>query len=123
MREKPFVIYSGQPKHCDRCGAHIGFTQNRKGKWYAINLFVLPSGKFAYYSGYGNHGNATDFHSCDIHVEGYPCYAEYWELNHFDQACYQRWYNMYIATSEQSEEDFNMLPEWFKSELAWMRDC
>ena len=112
----PHVVYNGVPKHCDRCGQWIGFAKNRNGKWYAINVWPY-GGEWHYYTGYGNHGNMTDIHSCDRYAEGFPCWSEYWELNHVDGAKM----NYYVDMARHfTENGFGDLPLWFVEEFGWM---
>ena len=79
-------IYRGKPQHCKKCGTLIGFTKNRKGKYYPVDLFVNSDGKYEFISGVGNHGNYTPWHKCNTSVQDFGFFEFRFEFYRVDKS-------------------------------------
>ena len=83
---KKMSIYNGKPQNCKKCGTLIGFTKNRKGKYYPVDLFVNSEGNYEFISGIGNHGNYTPWHKCDTSIPDFGFYEFRFEFYRVDKS-------------------------------------
>jgi hypothetical protein len=125
--ERPTEIYRGKPVSCSRCGALIGFVQNRNGKWFPVDLHGDGVHDYLVYDAhYGNHNNYIKWHSCNKESQFYPYYDMRNEITIFDHYLFDTWMNEYRLQIDNplSDKEWDQLPRLIKDILivnhGWM---